>query len=286
MKNSTLRDTTFLGSQECLTLLPLTGRGSATALHYHDEYELTLVNEGQDLLLTIGDTTVPVSGPLLVLTAPGVPHAVGTSSTDGFSGVALRWPSDLLAEKFLGKHQVSKIGDLLNNATRGILFPPAMSADMDARLTGLGRKKGFELYLGLLSILHELSMAEDAVTVSTESFANRPPFFSECIDSAFAFMRANYFRPISLAEVAGKAHMSRGAFCRLIRRKTGKTYVESLNEIRIGHICHMLVRTTENVSEIAYKAGYASIAHFNRSFKRHKGCTPKEYRELLTGRKN
>ncbi|MBN9381789.1 MAG: helix-turn-helix domain-containing protein [Chitinophagaceae bacterium] len=287
MKYSALRNTTSLGSQECLSLLPLTGKHFAPDLHYHDEYELTLVEKADNVRFTIGGTTVSPDGHVLILTAPGVPHAFDTSySAVELSGVVLRWPSDLLAEKFLGKHQLSRIHDLLQKAKQGVLFPPAVWADMKIRLSLLVKKKGFELYLGFLSILHALSTAEDAKTLSPESFAYDPPTPGEGIDSAVAYMKANYSRPISLADVAGKAHMSRGAFCRLIRRKTGKTYGESLNEIRIGHICHMLVGTTENISEIAYKAGYTSIAHFHRSFKRQKGCTPKEYRESLTGRKN
>lgn len=285
MKYSVLRDTTSLGSQECLTLLPLTAEESGPSLHCHNEYELILVNNGHDLL-TIGSMPVLSEGPVLVLIAPGVPHALDHSSGEEQSGVVLRWPSDLLSDCFLSKHQLSGIDDLLQKARQGVLFPPSVPADMNTRLSRLGERKGFELYLGLLSILHELSAVEGAITISTESFAYRPPFAGEGIDTAFDFMKANYFRPISLAEVAGKAHMTRGAFCRLIRRKTGKTYVESLNEIRIGHICRMLVGTSDNISEIAYKTGYTSIAHFHRSFKRQKGCTPKEYRALLTGREN
>ncbi|HVW62312.1 MAG TPA: AraC family transcriptional regulator [Puia sp.] len=281
MKYSVLRDATSLGSQECLTLLPLTAEESVPSLHYHDEYELILVKKGHRL--TIGSTPVPSEDPVLVLIAPGVPHALDHSSGQGLAGVVLRWPSDLLSDSFLGKHQLSGIDDLLQKARQGVLFPSPVPANMDIRLSRLGERKGFELYLGLLSILHELSGVKEARTLSMESFAYKPPSAGEDIDTAFAFMKANYFRPISLAEVAGKAHMTRGAFCRLIRRKTGKTYVESLNEIRIGHICRMLVGTSENISEIAYKTGYTSIAHFHRSFKRQKGCTPKEYRESLTG---
>lgn len=285
MKYSVLRDTTHLDSQDCLTILPLTGKHPDISLHYRNEYELILAKGADDLQIAVGSTVIPLTCSVLALFAPGVPHALNVlSSGAGLSGVVLRWPSDLLAENFLDKHQLSRIGYLLQKAKQGILFPPSMSADIDVRLSLLGEKKGFELYLGLLSILHELSMAEGLVFLSAESFGYKPAARGETIDTVFAYMKANYSRPISLAEVARKARMSRGAFCRLIRRKTGKTYVESLNEIRIGHICRMLVGTSENISEIAYKSGYTNIAHFHRSFKRHKGCTPKEYRELLTGR--
>ncbi len=62
--------------------------------------------------------------------------------------------------------------------------------------------------------------------------------------------------------------------------------MESLNEIRIGHISRMLVGTSEDIAEIAYKTGYNNVAHFNRSFKRQKGCTPKEFRESYSGKRD
>lgn len=36
---------------------------------------------------------------------------------------------------------------------------------------------------------------------------------------------------------------------------------------------------TGNLSEIAYRVGFSDQAHFSRSFKRHFGMTPSEYRE-------
>ncbi|MBN8856075.1 MAG: hypothetical protein BGO55_16570 [Sphingobacteriales bacterium 50-39] len=287
MKYSTLRDATPLGPQECFHFSFLTRMHTGNSLHRHDEFELTLVEKGSAARFTVGEKVICPESAALILTAPGVPHGLEALSSDGgLSGMALRWPSDLLADGFLSKHQLHGIDDLLQRARQGIIFPPSTTADIRVRLGLLKDKKGFEQYLALLSILHVLSMAEGALTLSAESFVYEPAPAGESIESAVAYMKANYYRPISLADVAGKARMSRGGFCRLIRRLTGKTYMESLNEIRIGHTCRMLVGTSENISEIAYKAGYTNIGHFHRWFKRHNGCTPKEYREMLTGRKS
>jgi len=288
MKYSTLQEATSMGSQECLSLFLLGRKHLDQPFHYHDEYELTLVENAEGMQLVIGDFKTILTCSALILTAPGLPHTWNASSSGSeINGIAVRFSSDLLGERFLGRNQLNKIDQLLRTAKQGLLFSPAALVNIHSRLLMLQEKKGFESYLWLLSILHELSMAAGTKTLSSERFEYNPlPFGNRGIDSAFAYMNANYSRPISLADVARTAHMSRGAFCRYIRKKTGKTYMESLNEIRIGHICHMLVGTSENISEIAYKTGYTNIAHFHRSFKRLKGCTPKEYRENLTGGKN
>ena len=70
-----------------------------------------------------------------------------------------------------------------------------------------------------------------------------------------------------------------------MRTKTGMTFIDSLNEIRLGHASRLLIDTTQSVAEIAYNSGFNNISNFNRIFKKKKGTTPKEFREsyLSTG---
>ena len=67
------------------------------------------------------------------------------------------------------------------------------------------------------------------------------------------------------------------------KKRTGKTFIDSLNEIRLGHASRMLIDTTNTIAEIAYKCGFNNISNFNRIFKRKKFCIPKEFREAYTG---
>jgi AraC-like DNA-binding protein len=73
--------------------------------------------------------------------------------------------------------------------------------------------------------------------------------------------------------------MSEVAFSRFFKARTGKTFVDTLNEIRLGHASRMLIDTTQSVSEIAYRCGFNNMSNFNRIFKKKKHCTPKEFRE-------
>jgi AraC-like DNA-binding protein len=144
----------------------------------------------------------------------------------------------------------------------------------------LKKKSGFESVYGLLSLLHHLSASAGSRPVADKIYTCTGSSAGDSrINSAVAFMRANYFQAITLEDVARKARMTKGAFCRSIRKRTGKTYAESLSEIRINHTCNRLLNSSDTVSEIAYQAGYNNVTHFHRCFKRLKGCTPKEFRE-------
>lgn len=204
-------------------------------------------------------------------------------------GLAIRWPADLLGAGFLAKHQTQAIAGLLEKAALGVLFPAAVLPDVCRQLEVLRGRTGFAIYLELLGLLHALSVAEGQALLSALPAAAGGGFRAgggpgagaekkTAIDDVVALMQANYFQPMTLEEMARKACMTKGSFCRSFRAKTGKTYSESLNEIRLGHICRLLSETTDTVAEIAYRAGYRDIHHFHRNFKRVKGCTPLAYR--------
>lgn len=284
MKNSALHENPSLDAGDCLVFSSAGLQPGSPAPRCIRDYELTLLPAALQAKLTIGDMAVVLSGLQLVLLAPAVPHSwsrvEGTLVETPPSSLVLRWPGDLLGDKFLGKNQLHPIGILLQNAQRGVAFSPETASSAESLLAALRKKSGFESVHGLLSLLHHLSVATGSRPVADKVYACPHSSAGDSrLNSAVAYMRANYSHPITLEEVARKARMTKGAFCRSIRKRTGKTYAESLSEIRINHICRRLLNSSDTVSEIAYQAGYNNVTHFHRSFKRLKGCTPKEFRQ-------
>jgi AraC-like DNA-binding protein len=285
MKNSALRTSSSLDEGECLRFYTLTVTAARQPYH-HNEYELIVLPDAAAITLKVGEETFSLRGAQLILTAPGLTHGWTVPAPPDAApanGLSIRWSADLLGDRFLGKTHMQSIGQLLEKARFGLCFPSELIPDVRCQLQTLEQKKGFAIVLGLLALLHRLSEAAALPLLKEPATARRETTVAESrISSAVAFMRSNYSHPITLGDVAKKAHMTKGAFCRSIRKNTGKTFAESLIEIRIGHVCRMLLDTSANVSEIAYRTGYQNIHHFHRSFRRLKGCTPKEYREQHT----
>jgi transcriptional regulator GlxA family with amidase domain len=96
------------------------------------------------------------------------------------------------------------------------------------------------------------------------------------------YLNANFDKNVSLGEAARLASMTEVAFSRFFKARIGKTFVDTLIEIRLGHASRMLIDTTHTVNEIAYKCGFNNISNFNRIFKKKKDCTPKEFRMAYT----
>lgn len=79
---------------------------------------------------------------------------------------------------------------------------------------------------------------------------------------------------------AEKAHLSSHYFSDLIKKETGRTPKDHINEYVIGQAKNMLLNTRHSVSEIAYDLGFNYPHYFTRLFKSKTGYTPVEYRNL------
>ena len=72
--------------------------------------------------------------------------------------------------------------------------------------------------------------------------------------------------------------MNTAAFCRYFKKKTGKTFKDFMNEIRLGNATGLLLKDDLTIAQIAFESGFNNPSYFNRLFKRMTTKTPKEYR--------
>ncbi len=86
------------------------------------------------------------------------------------------------------------------------------------------------------------------------------------------------YREGSLFELADILGWDYNGLSREIKRRTGKTYTENVQERRLSQATFMLKNTDLNVLEIAEYVGYDNISYFHRIFYKTYGKTPREYR--------
>jgi AraC family L-rhamnose operon regulatory protein RhaS len=65
----------------------------------------------------------------------------------------------------------------------------------------------------------------------------------------------------------------------LFRKATGDTVISYLIKLRIELAASMLRDTGMPIKEIGCRVGFDDTANFGRTFKKLKGCSPKQYRE-------
>jgi len=281
-----MREITPLTPSDCFTIFSRVKQKFDFPLHYHEEYELNLILNAKGAKRVVGGHIEVIDDMELVLIGPNLYHAWFTHQcqSEEITEVTIQFHKDLFDEKFLKRNQLSFVKSMLERSQRGILFSHETIAALKERLLSLDKRNGFDSVLELLSILHDLSISRNIRQLSDASFTNdKFNYNSRRIEKVFEYMNNNYNKQVSLAEVSRIANMPEASFSRFIKKRTGKTFIDSLNEIRLGHASRMLIDTTNTVAEIAYKCGFNNISNFNRIFKRKKFCIPKEFRETYTG---
>lgn len=283
MKDKLLREITPLTQNDCFTMFSRVKSAFDFPLHYHEEFELNFIQNAKGAKRVIGDHIEEIDDLELVLVGPNLQHGWFTHRcrSQEIHEITIQFHRDLFDEKFLQRNQMSFIRSMFERSLRGILFSPETIQYITPRFTGLPQKHGFDSVLELLSILHDLSTSRGMRALSDSSFTNAESlsYNSRRVQSIMAYLNKNFDKNITLSEAAKIAAMSEVAFSRFFKLRTGKTFVDTLNEIRLGHASRMLIDTTHSITEVAYKCGFNNMSNFNRIFKKKKDCTPKEFRQ-------
>lgn len=282
MNRKLLREITPLTQSDCFTIFSRVKYEFDFPLHYHEEFELNFIQNAKGAKRVIGDHLEEIDNVELVLVGPNLQHGWFTHKCKGkeIKEITIQFHRDLLDEKFLHRNQMSFIRSMFEHSVRGLLFSKETTQSVMPRITGLPQKRGFDSVLELLSILHDLSISRNMRTLSDASFSNAETFSynSRRVKIIMEHLNKNFDKNVSLSEVAKLAAMSDVAFSRFFKLRTGKTFIDTLNEVRLGHASRLLIETTQSVNEVAYRCGFNNMSNFNRIFKKKKDCTPKEFR--------
>jgi len=101
------------------------------------------------------------------------------------------------------------------------------------------------------------------------------------VKRACDYIRENYRDDHTLADICGRFGMSVSYFSVQIKKYTGYSFVNYLHYLRIEKAKELLLQPHLKVYEVASQAGYDTLQHFNKVFKRSVNMTPGQYRKTL-----
>lgn len=254
-------------------------------LHYHEEYELNLVINASGARRIVGDHVSTISEYELVFIGSNLYHGWFTHEcvSKSIREVTIQFSDEIFNENFLNKNQSNLLKKMFTDSKKGIAFPVETILNIQDKIFDLKSKEGFASVLDFMYILHELS-SSPYTTLANEGFHETfPATNSRRIKLVFDYMNKNFRNDITLEGLALLVNMHEASLSRFIKKRTGKTFIDCLNEIRIGQASRLIIDTSQSISEIAYSCGFNNISYFNRVFKKQKACTPKEFRENFAG---
>ena len=99
---------------------------------------------------------------------------------------------------------------------------------------------------------------------------------------ACSFLEDRYADDISLTMVADAIGLTPPYLSSVFKEAVGLTFTEYLVQLRIEKAKELLLTRRYKVYELAQQVGYSDVKYFTEVFKRHTGCTPKEYLQRRT----
>lgn len=93
------------------------------------------------------------------------------------------------------------------------------------------------------------------------------------------WMRTHLRADIGVGDIARHVAVSPRTLARRFRLHTGESPAACLQRLRIEAACGLLAGTRQRVESIPARIGYQDESTFRRSFKKHVGLSPREYRQ-------
>lgn len=279
-----LREVSSLSPEDCfLVVMSRPKQGFSYPLHVHSEFELCYLENARGAVRMVGDSMEEMGDFDLLLVAGGTKHAYSNHKCvcSDIQEITIQFHASLF-DSLINKRHFRTIKDMFEKASCGLVFSREMIMRIRPELKRLSSDNpdSFHNLLRLIEILKILSLDINARRLNAvNTVENFSHVDNDRLDAIMLFLHENYQRPVSLSEVASLINMSEASLTRFLKKWTGKTFVDNLNDIRISEAVCRLIDTSDTIAEICYKSGFNNLSNFNRVFKRRKGSTPTEYRE-------
>lgn len=253
-------------------------------LHQHTELEIVYVLKSFGERY-IGDSIHSFKKGDLVLVGSRLPHSwkndeiFYNNPKYTVEAIVIQFPANII-DSFTAFPEMAHLSKLLESASRGISFGKQTVLANHELLVSLPHYSGFDRMMHLMRLLNNLSTSTDFEFLASITYQNLENSTYARMSSTLDFISNNFKEQLSLEDIASNLNMSKSAFCNYFKRKTGKTAISYLNELRITYACKQLIQTDNHILEIAYDSGFGNISTFNKTFKSVIGKTPREYRIL------
>jgi AraC-like DNA-binding protein len=255
--------------------------------HYHPQYEIMLIEKSSgtryvgDSISTFDDGDITFIGSDIPHLFRNYPEYFDVKSPKRAIATVLYISSNFVNSDLFDLREMIAVKKLLQDSRRGLLIKGESKEEISRRLKKIVQSNGPGRLIDFISLLHYIASEGEYEVLSSVGFTSTLNSHDlSRLNKVFDYLLNNFHRDISLLDVCKVAHMSSAAFCRYFKKRTNKTLITFLNEIRIGNACKLLIENRiMSISEICYECGFNNPTNFNIQFKKLKKLSPQVYRE-------
>ena len=265
-----------------------------TAFHWHDFVEISFVRAGTGMY-EIEDKTFRVGPGDIIIINDTERHRVTYDPARPlhetvlhFSGALLEWSNGHDAGS-------ARTLSLFRSDAAALANKPALSTATRRSIRRLigeireeweGRRPWFETLIRakLTEIMSLLLRARGSrAPLSPPVVAARRQAIAR-LEKVVDWLRANYHRPVRLAEIASRFSMRPSYFSDYFRRNLGVTFTDYLMHLRVLEAARLIEQGGAASADAAFSCGFATRATFYRAFKKVMGVNPGEWLRVAATR--
>lgn len=264
----------------------------STEFHFHKECQMVYVVESEGKRI-IGDSVEIFTSDELILLGPDIPHVwhndsryfeKGNNETGAHArSLALFFDAEKLLAALTMFGSAKPMEAMLKKARRGMKFSGKTKEVLKQLLLNMTTQKDFRQLITFMEILEVLTHTREFELLASEGYVNTyQTKDNDRIDRVFSYVFSHFKTDIQLDDVARLANMNKQAFCRYFKSRTQKTFVQFVNEVRVGHACKLMADGETRIASLAYECGFNSLSNFNRFFKEIREVTPRAYLKMVS----
>ncbi|WP_120200336.1 AraC family transcriptional regulator [Ichthyenterobacterium magnum] len=249
-------------------------------LHQHEEIQLSYIIEGEGTLI-VGDTINYYKPDDVLVIGSHIPHVFKSDMQSNKSShmLTLFFTESSFGDVFFQLEELKESNNFFKRSKQGfkVMSHKKSLKALFFQLKSASKMRQFILLLELLQTISKANYKSLSSFIYDKTYTD---IEGNRMRDVFDYTMDNYNFNISLNTIAEVANMTKNAFCKYFKKRTNKTYVQFLNELRIDHACKLLLTQKElSVIEIAERTGFNNLSNFNRQFKTIKRMNPSEFRK-------
>lgn len=251
-------------------------------LHQHEEFQISYILAGAGTLI-VGDTIHNYREGDVFIFDENLPHVFRSipSKTDFSHMKSVFFTKTSFGSGFFETEELKPLLSFFKRAENGfkLLSNKKHTYKLFDQLFIASKLDRFILFFQLLKVLKQSKAEPLSSFISDKKYSDNE---GRRMSAVLEFTMNHFQNEISLNTISQEAAMTKNAFCKYFKKRTNKTYVTFLNELRIEEASKLLkVEKDLSITEIAEACGFQNISNFNRKFKQLKGKTPRDFRKSL-----
>ena len=254
--------------------------------HYHPAIEIMYITRGIGTRF-VGDCIEQYEEGDVCMIGPNLPHERRNDDAyfDKESGlratcICLFFKREIFDPNFIRLPEMNNIRDLIERSRRGLKFTGNSKLEITRFIRSSVNDVGVRKVTNLLTLLELMATSTEYELLASVGFTNSVNSEDfERFNKVYKFLVKNFATSIRLEEVSTLVGLTPTAFCRYFKERTKKTFVEYLNEMRIGYSKKLLLENKMKISTISGEVGFPNLSNFISQFKKVTGMSPSQFQK-------